>query len=199
MFRERRHNIVAGDITDVPATICTANVNIYIVVDEIYAQGQNMPQQTTFSILNNRLVIPKSSTAASVMRCHSEVLAFKSATTILNGSFSWKLDQRGYCFPDEIKIKLKHETFKLPLYFCCNVFGEIREMPQWANASLFLVLWVFFGKNHDIFMAAICDMVTGRLADRRYFLGIVHDWIKTGFMRKKASSYIQMLLSVACY
>ena len=36
--------------------------------------------------------------------------------------------------------------------------------------SLFLV-----GKNRDIFMAAICDMAVGRLADRRYFLGIVHD------------------------
>ena len=31
-----------------------------------------------------------------------------------------------------------------------------------------------FGKNH-IFMADICDMALGRLADRRYFLGIVHD------------------------
>ena len=91
------------------------------------------------------------------------------------------------------------KLFKLLLYFWCNVFGEIREMPQWANASLFLVLWVFFGKNHDIFMAAICDMVTGRLADRRYFLGIIHDWIKTGFMRKKeASSYIQMAFIVCC-
>jgi len=27
----------------------------------------------------------------------------------------------------------------------------------------------------DIFMAAICDMALGRLADGRYFLGIVHD------------------------
>ena len=26
-------------------------------------------------------------------------------------SISWKLDQRGCRFPDEIKIKLKHETF----------------------------------------------------------------------------------------
>ena len=40
-------------------------------------------------------------------------------------------------------------------------------------------------------MAAICDMALGRLADRRYFLAIVHDGIKTGFMRKKeASSYM---------
>ena len=27
------------------------------------------------------------------------------------GSFSLKLDQRGCCFPDQIKIQLKHETF----------------------------------------------------------------------------------------
>ena len=47
-------------------------------------------------------------------------------------------------------------------------------------------------------MAAICDMALGRLADRRYFLGIVHDGIKTGFMRKKASSYIQMVFIVCC-
>ena len=32
-----------------------------------------------------------------------------------------------------------------------------------------------FGKNREIFMAAIRDMAMGRLADRRYFLGIVHD------------------------
>ena len=56
----------------------------------------------------------------------------------------------------------------------------------------------FFGKNRDIFMAAICDMDLGRLADRRYFLGIVHDGIKTGFMRKEASSYIQMVFIVCC-
>jgi len=61
------------------------------------------------------------------------------------------------------------KLFKLPLYFWCNVFREIREMPQCVNASLFLVLWVFFGKNH-IFMAFICDMAKGSLADRRYFL-----------------------------
>ena len=48
-------------------------------------------------------------------------------------------------------------------------------------------------------MAAICDMALGRFADCRYFLGIVHDWIKTGFMRKKeASSYIQMVFIVCC-
>ena len=48
-------------------------------------------------------------------------------------------------------------------------------------------------------MATICDKVTGRLADRRYFLGIVHVGIKTGFMRKKeASSYIQMVFLVCC-
>ena len=51
--------------------------------------------------------------------------------------------------------------------------------------------------NRDIFMAAICDVAKGRLADRRYFPGIVHDWIKTGFVRKKqASSYIQMIFIV---
>ena len=55
------------------------------------------------------------------------------------------------------------------------------------------------GKNCDIFMAAICDMAMGRLADRRYFLGIVHDLIKTGFMKKKeASSYIQTVFIVYC-
>ena len=46
---------------------------------------------------------------------------------------------------------------------------------------------------------AICDMAMGRLADLRYFLGIVHDGIKTGFVRKKeASSYIQMVFIVCC-
>ena len=70
------------------------------------------------------------------------------------------------------------------------MFGEIREMPQRVN----------FGKNLHIVMAAICDMAMGRLADRRYFLGIVHDGIKTGFMRKKeASSYIQMVFIVCCF
>ena len=33
----------------------------------------------------------------------------------------------------------------------------------------------FFGKNRDIFMAAICETAMGRLADRRYILGIVHN------------------------
>ena len=57
----------------------------------------------------------------------------------------------------------------------------------------------FFSNNRDIFMAAICDMALGRLADRRYFLGIVHDGIKTGFMSKKeASSYIQVVFIVCC-
>ena len=57
----------------------------------------------------------------------------------------------------------------------------------------------FLGKNRDIFMAAFCDMALGRLADRRYFLGIVHDGIKTGFMSKKeASSYIQVVFIVCC-
>ena len=91
------------------------------------------------------------------------------------------------------------KLFKLPLCFWCNVFGEIREMPQWVNASLFLVLWVFFGKNRDVFMAPICDMAMGRLVDRKYFLGIIHNWIKNGFMwKKEASSYIQMVFIVCC-
>jgi len=47
-------------------------------------------------------------------------------------------------------------------------------------------------------MAAICDMAMGRLADHRYFLGTIHDGIKTGFMRKKASSYIQVVFIVCC-
>ena len=56
------------------------------------------------------------------------------------------------------------------------MLGEIREMPQWVNASLFLVLLDFLGNNRDTaFMAAVCDMALGRLADRRYFPGIVHD------------------------
>ena len=56
-----------------------------------------------------------------------------------------------------------------------------------------------FGKNRDIFMAAICDTALGKLADRRYFLGIIHDGIKTGIMRKKeAISYIQMVFIVCC-
>ena len=62
-----------------------------------------------------------------------------------------------------------------------------------------IISCVFWGKNCDIFMTAICDMAKGRLADHRYFLGIIHDWIKTGFMRKKeASSYMQMVFIVCC-
>ena len=46
-------------------------------------------------------------------------------------------------------------------------------------------------------MAIICDMAKGRLADCRYFLEIVYDWIKTVLMTKKvANSYIQMVLIV---
>ena len=111
----------------------------------------------------------------------------------------------GCRFPGEIKIKLNckftnyMKLFKLQLYFWCNVFGEIREVSQCVSASLFLVLWAFFGKNSDFSMAAIRDMALGRLAVRRYLLGIVHDWIKTGFMRKKeASSYIQIVFIVCC-
>ena len=48
-------------------------------------------------------------------------------------------------------------------------------------------------------MVTICDMAMGRSADHRYFLGIVHDGMKTGFMRKKeANSYIQMVFIVCC-
>ena len=55
------------------------------------------------------------------------------------------------------------------------MFGKVTEIPQCVNASLFLVLRVFFGKNRDIFMAVICDMAKGRLANHRYFLEIVYD------------------------
>ena len=51
--------------------------------------------------------------------------------------------------------------------------------------NYFLCCVPFFGKNRDIFMAVICDMAMGRLVHRRYVLGIVHDGIKTGFMRRK--------------
>ena len=100
------------------------------------------------------------------------------------------------------KTNLKHKTFQLPLRFWCNVFGEMREMPQCVNASLFLVLHVFFGTNHNmyIFMAVICDMANGRLADCRYFLVSVHDWIKTDFMTNKvASSYTKVIFIVCCF
>ena len=43
------------------------------------------------------------------------------------------------------------KLFILPLYFWCNVFGEISEMPQWVNTSLFLVLWAFFCKKSHHF------------------------------------------------
>ena len=36
-------------------------------------------------------------------------------------------------------------------------------------------------------MAAICDMAKGRLADRRYFLGIVQDKKKKRFHEKEGS------------
>ena len=39
----------------------------------------------------------------------------------------------------------------------------MKEMPQCVNASLFLVLQVFFGIKCDIFMAIICDMAEGKL------------------------------------
>ena len=40
---------------------------------------------------------------------------------------------------------------------------------------IFLCCEPFFGKNSDIFMAAICDIAMQRLFDRKYFLCIVHD------------------------
>ena len=47
-------------------------------------------------------------------------------------------------------------------------------------------------------MAATCDMAKGRLTDCRYFLGIVHDLIKTGFMRKKESSSYMYANGIYC-
>ena len=55
------------------------------------------------------------------------------------------------------------------------MFGEIREMPQCVNASLFLVPQVFFGTNQKRMMTIICDMAKGRLADRRCFIESVCD------------------------
>ena len=74
-----------------------------------------------------------------------------------------------------------------------------------SSSSFFFFFFFFFlggggGKNRDIFMAAICDMAMGRLADRRYFLESVHDLLKTDFMIKKvASSYTQMIFIVYCF
>ena len=47
------------------------------------------------------------------------------------------------------------KLLNLPLYFWCNVLGEIRELPQCVNASLFLVLCVVSGKTRDILIAVI--------------------------------------------
>ena len=64
----------------------------------------------------------------------------------------------------------------------------------------FLCCGSLFCKNRDIFMPVICDMAKQRLVDRRYFLEIVHDGIKTDFMRKKVdSSYIQIMTIVCCF
>ena len=41
-----------------------------------------------------------------------------------------------------------------------------------------------FGKNRDIFMAL------GRLADRRFFLGIVHDGIKNRYHEKEGGQFL---------
>ena len=56
------------------------------------------------------------------------------------------------------------------------------------------------GKCIIISCAVVCDIAKRRLADRRYFIEIVHVWIKTDFMRKKvASSYIQKVFIVCCF
>ena len=85
------------------------------------------------------------------------------------------------------------KLFKLPLCFWCNVIGEIREMPQCVNASLFLVLQVFFWyKLRHFYGHRLWHC--WRLADHIYFIESIRDWIKTDFMRNKvASSYIQMI------
>ena len=58
---------------------------------------------------------------------------------------------------------------------------------------------VFWGKNRDIFTAAIDDMAKERLVDRRYFLEIINELIKTDFMKNNvASFYVQMVFIVCC-
>ena len=80
-------------------------------------------------------------------------------------------------------------------------YRYISDVCVWRNKAnatmceciLFLVVRIFFsffffffffsffwgggggGKNRDIFMAVICDMAKGRLADVRYFLESIHD------------------------
>ena len=89
------------------------------------------------------------------------------------GHFPEKWTKEGAALP--IKKQTNMKLFKVLLYFCCNVFGKVREMPQCVNASLFLVLQILFGRNLDIFMAVICDMAKGRLVDHKYFFESVHD------------------------
>ena len=80
---------------------------------------------------------------------------------------------------------------------CLEKYGKCHNV--WMH-HYFLCCESFFGTNHDIFMAVICDMAKGRLADYRYYLESIHDWIKTDFMRNKvASSYIQMISIVCCF
>ena len=43
------------------------------------------------------------------------------------------------------------------------------------SCAVGLFFWGGGGKNCDIFMPVICDMAKQRLADRRYFLEVVHD------------------------
>ena len=67
-----------------------------------------------------------------------------------------------------MKQKLLKRWNFLNDHYASDVFREIREMPQWVKASLFLVVWVFFGKKNHIFMAASCDIAKGWLADRTF-------------------------------
>ena len=69
---------------------------------------------------------------------HNPIPVWETRTRYMGHSQSWKVDQRGFRFPDEIKIELKPENFENYRYVS-DVFAEIREMPQWVNASLFLV------------------------------------------------------------
>ena len=53
---------------------------------------------------------------------------------------------------------------------------------------------LFFRENGGIFMAVIYDIAKGRLDDRRYFLEIVYDRIKTDFMRKRGTRLLPLLV-----
>ena len=80
---------------------------------------------------------------------------------------------------DEIKIKTRnfyhHNADAMRLEKCHN--GWMHH--YFLCCELFFFCWY---KNCDIFMAA---MAMGRLADRRHFLGIVHDLNKNKFHEKK--------------